>query len=47
MNPTKMLIAQRLDESEREVRAIVGLMAGYTDDPHWARPPASWRMRRC
>ncbi len=37
MNPTKMLIAQRLDESEREVRAIVGLMADYTDDPHWAR----------
>ena len=37
MNPTKLLIAQRLEESAREVRSIVDLMADYSDDPHWAR----------
>ena len=37
MNPTKLLIAQRLEESAREVRSIVDLMADYTDDAHWQR----------
>ena len=36
MNPTKLLIAQRLAEHAREGRAIVDLMADYTDDPRWA-----------
>ena len=37
MTPTKLLIAQRLEESEREVRSIVGLMEDYTANPLWAR----------
>ena len=37
MTPTKTLIAQRLEESAREVRSIVDLMADYADDPHWQR----------
>lgn len=37
MTPTKLLIAQRLTEAEREVRCIVDLMADYADDPHWQR----------
>lgn len=36
MNPTKLLIAQRLDEHAREGRAIVALMDDYLKDPRWA-----------
>jgi len=37
MNPTKMLIAQRLAEHAREGRAIVSLMEEpFADDPRWA-----------
>lgn len=37
INPTKLLIALRLEESAREVRSIVDLMADFTDDPPWWR----------
>ena len=36
MNPTKLLIAQRLAEHAREGRAIVSLMEPFADDPRWA-----------
>lgn len=36
MNPTKLLIAQRLAEHAREGRAIVSLMRPFADDPRWA-----------
>lgn len=36
MTPTKLLIAQRLAESAREMRAIVGLMTEYMTSPRWA-----------
>lgn len=36
MNPTQLLIAQRLAEHAREGRAIVSLMEPFADDPRWA-----------
>jgi len=35
MIPTKMLIAQRLDEQAREQEAIADLAAEYKDIPRW------------
>ena len=36
MTPSKLLIAQRLDESARELVAIVTLMDEHRSDPRWA-----------
>lgn len=35
MTPTKLLIAQRLDETAQEIAAIVSLMADYLPDQRW------------
>ena len=44
MNPTKLLIAQRLAEHAREGRAIVSLMDDYIEDPRWAGVAADVAM---
>ena len=36
MIPTKMLIAQRLDECAREIAAIVSLMDDHRHEPRWS-----------
>ena len=35
MTPGKLLIAQRLVESARELRDIIGLMEEHKNDPAW------------
>jgi hypothetical protein len=43
MNPTKMLIAQRLDEQAREQEAIADLASEYKDIPRWSERIAELR----
>lgn len=43
VNPTKLLIAQRLDEQAREQEAIADLAAEYKDLPRWQERIAELR----
>jgi len=43
MNPTTMLIAQRLDEQAREQEAIADLASEYKNIPRWSERIAELR----